>query len=61
MTVIRVPHGSIETEYIDVDAFEYLVHMLIRDGDEQMMFTLDPADARALAAALVHQASEVKK
>lgn len=63
MTVIRVALMSSpdEGEHVDVDAYEYLVHLRLREGENEMGMSLGPDDARGLAAVLVHQASEVER
>jgi hypothetical protein len=57
MTVMHIMVGG---PTVEIDGYEYLVHLTLIEGDERMNVTLGPDDARAVAAALVHQASEVE-
>lgn len=62
MTIIRVALISTpDGEHVEVDAYEYLVHLQLHEGENVMGMSLGPDDARALAAVLVHQASEVQR
>jgi hypothetical protein len=58
VTIIRIDvDGNAQAS---VDAYEFLVHLTLADGNERLETSFTPDAARALAAVLVHQASEVE-
>lgn len=58
---MAVMHIPLSGPTVEVDAYEYLVHLTLVDGEERASVALAPDDARAVAAALAHQAGEVTR